>query len=148
MTLETFKEIYKNATIDRLIDKMRDEVYYISCDSRHAGEHSASHSEKNREYYDNEVIHHKKRFAWLAETVLSRTDPKHSPWVAVEYTLPDNPFDTVLVSILSWNGYGEMTTWETTGCYSGGEWHLDSGTLAPGERVIFWMPFPAPPPIG
>lgn len=74
MTLETYMEIYEKAPAEKLIDLMRDEAYYISCDARSAGWYAAVHNEECRVYSANEVEHHKKRFAWLADTLQKRLE--------------------------------------------------------------------------
>lgn len=63
-------------------------------------------------------------------------------WIPVEERLPDI-YETVLVSVLSANGYGEPATYETLGWYNK-EWELYT-PLHKGERVIYWMQMPEPP---
>ena len=72
MTLQTYKEIHKNDTVEKLLYLITDEVYYISCDARSAGMYAANHSESNAKYYSKEVEHHKHRVAWLHVTILNK----------------------------------------------------------------------------
>lgn len=64
-------------------------------------------------------------------------------WISVDEKKP-GPFETVLISILSKNGYGEPATVETIGCFQNGTWKSYTGPILPEERVTHWMPMPAP----
>ena len=72
---------------------------------------------------------------------------KAQQWISVEERLPD-PFEVVLISILSKNGYGEPATIESLGCYEHGEWKCFVSGICEGERVTHWMPMPKPPKDG
>jgi len=65
-------------------------------------------------------------------------------WISVDEKTP-GPYETVLISILSKNGYGEPATLETVGFFECGDWHSCSGPILDGERVTHWMPMPAAP---
>lgn len=65
-------------------------------------------------------------------------------WIPEEEKKP-SPYETVLISVLSKNGFGEPATLETVGYFECGDWHSYFGPILDGERVTHWMPMPAPP---
>lgn len=65
-------------------------------------------------------------------------------WISPDERLP-GPYETVLISILSKNGYGAPATVETIGFYQKGAWKSYTGPILPEERVTHWMPLPEPP---
>lgn len=68
-------------------------------------------------------------------------------WISVEEQLP-GPFDCVIISILTKNGYGDPITIETIAWYEHGKWVLMPGSsLCDGERITHWMPMPKPPEV-
>ena len=62
-------------------------------------------------------------------------------WIRVDEKLP-GPFDTVLISIESVNGYGEPASWVSIGGLDHGVWQCFTGQMAEVEKVIAWMPLP------
>ena len=65
-------------------------------------------------------------------------------WIPEGEKLPE-PFDTVLISILCKNGFGEPARLETIGFLKYGKWHSYTGPILGEERVTHWMPMPASP---
>lgn len=68
---------------------------------------------------------------------------KERGWISVKERLPE-PYETVLISILSKNGYGEDASIENLGCYERGAL-CSYIPLAEGEKITHWMPLPEPP---
>ena len=84
----------------------------------------------------------------LAVTAWNRRSSGLRPagWTSVGEALPE-PFETVMISVLTRNGYGEQTRYETIGSYShvGERWMSFTGNIAIGEIVTHWQPMPEPP---
>ena len=66
--------------------------------------------------------------------------------ISIEEALP-GPYETVLISVLTRNGYGEPVRYETVGGYSrsGKRWISYTGNIVKGEVVTHWQPMPEPP---
>ncbi len=69
---------------------------------------------------------------------------KEHRWVSIEERLP-GPFEVVLISILSRNGYGEPARIESIGCWEHGKWKCFVSGFCEGECVTHWMPMPKGP---
>lgn len=68
-------------------------------------------------------------------------------WIPVSEQMPDR-FDTVLLAILSKNGYGEPAYYVTIGGLKNGkEFESYTGEMAEGEKVTHWMPLPNEPEV-
>ena len=68
-------------------------------------------------------------------------------WIPVSEQMPDR-FDTVLLSILSKNGYGEPAYYVTIGGLKNGkEFESYTGEICECEKVTHWMPLPEPPEV-
>lgn len=71
-------------------------------------------------------------------------------WIQVDEKVPE-PYETVIVSVATRNGYEEPVSFETLGSYErrSAVWKdgLDGSpvTKAGYERVTHWMPMPEPP---
>lgn len=66
-------------------------------------------------------------------------------WIQCSERLPDR-FDTVLLAILSRNGYGEPAYYVTIGGLKhGNEFESYTGGITECETVTHWMPLPDPP---
>lgn len=67
-------------------------------------------------------------------------------WIPVTEQLPE-PYEFVLISIISRNGYGEPATYETMAWMIKGEWVVPGDNLLKGEKIAYWMPMPEPPEV-
>lgn len=68
-------------------------------------------------------------------------------WIPVSEQMPGR-FDTVLLAILSKNGYGEPAYYVTIGGLKNGkEFESYTGEMAEGEKVTHWMPLPNEPEV-
>ena len=68
-------------------------------------------------------------------------------WIPCRERLPDR-FDTVLLAILSKNGYGEPAYYVTIGGLKNGkEFESYTGEMAECEKVTHWMPLPNEPEV-
>ena len=73
--------------------------------------------------------------------------PAVNRWIPVSEQMPDR-FDTVLLAILSKNGYGEPAYYVTIGGLKNGkEFESYTGEMAKGEKVTHWMPLPNEPEV-
>lgn len=73
--------------------------------------------------------------------------PSASMWIPCSERLPGR-FDTVLLAILSKNGYGEPAYYVTIGGMKNGtEFESYTGEMAEGEKVTHWMPLPNEPEV-
>lgn len=73
--------------------------------------------------------------------------PDDRRWISVAERLPE-PYETVLISVLTTNGFEEPVRLETLGALEGGKmmpYVLIRCYLHPGEQITHWMPLPAPP---
>ena len=81
----------------------------------------------------------------IIEAGLLRPEATTPMWVSVEERLPE-PYEVVLISILTKNGFEELSRLETLASMEHGKWTVIPGCgLADGERITHWMPLPAPP---
>lgn len=69
-------------------------------------------------------------------------------WISCEDKLPGR-YETVLIVVLSHNGYGDPVYYVTIGSYHhvGHKWLSFTGSIHPSERVTHWMPLPNPPEL-
>lgn len=72
-----------------------------------------------------------------------------SEWISVKDRMPGR-YETVLIAILTVNGYGDPAKLVTIGGYDHSEkrWEQYTSTdrqLCRGETVTHWMPLPDPP---
>ena len=68
-----------------------------------------------------------------------------SDWIPCSERMPGR-FDTVLLAILSKNGYGEPAYYVTIGgMKNGNEFESYTGDICECETVTHWMLFPEPP---
>ena len=66
-------------------------------------------------------------------------------WIPCSERLPGR-FDSVLLAILSKNGYGEPAYYVTIGGMKNGtEFESYTGDICECEKVTHWMPLPEPP---
>ena len=73
--------------------------------------------------------------------------PAVNRWIPCSERLPGR-FDTVLLAILSKNGYGEPAYYVTIGGMKNGtEFESYTGEMAEGEKVTHWMPLPNEPEV-
>ena len=71
--------------------------------------------------------------------------PSVNRWIPCSEQMPDR-FDTVLLAILSKNGYGEPAYYVTIGGLKhGNEFESYTGEITECETVTHWMPLPEPP---
>lgn len=69
-------------------------------------------------------------------------------WIRCSDRMPRN-YDTVLLAILSKNGYDEPAYYVTIGCVKNKtEFDCYVGDICDGEKVTHWMPLPNPPEDG
>ena len=67
-------------------------------------------------------------------------------WISVNEALPE-PYETVLISVLTRNNSSVPMRYETVGRYghSGKRWISYTGSIVKGEVVTHWQPMPEPP---
>lgn len=71
--------------------------------------------------------------------------PTVNLWIPCSERLPGR-FDSVLLAILSKNGYGEPAYYVTIGgMKNGNEFESYTGDICECEKVTHWMPLPEPP---
>ena len=71
--------------------------------------------------------------------------PAVNRWIPSSERLPGR-FDSVLLAILSKNGYGEPAYYVTIGGMKNGtEFESYTGEICECEKVTHWMPLPEPP---
>lgn len=74
-----------------------------------------------------------------------RNAPAVNRWIPCSERLPGR-FDSVLLAILSKNGYGEPAYYVTIGGMKNGtEFESYTGDICECEKVTHWMPLPEPP---
>lgn len=83
---------------------------------------------------------------------MKKVEARRNGWIPVEEKLPE-PYETVIVSVDTLNGYGDHISLETLASYdkSTDVWKdgLEGSpvTKAWYERVTHWMPMPEPPEV-
>lgn len=69
---------------------------------------------------------------------------RHGRWIPCSERMPGR-FDSVLLAILSKNGYGEPAYYVTIGgLKNGNEFESYTGDICECEKVTHWMPLPEP----
>ena len=85
--------------------------------------------------------------AWNRETAVKYWNSVNR-WIPCSERLPGR-FDSVLLAILSKNGYGEPAYYVTIGGMKNGtEFESYTGDICECETVTHWMPLPEPPKEG
>lgn len=80
----------------------------------------------------------------LQKQIVQKSGNVQPAWIPVTEQLPE-PYELVLISIISRNGCGEPATYETMAWIEKGEWVVPGDNLYKGEKIAYWMPLPEPP---
>lgn len=80
------------------------------------------------------------------EAAAAAWNTRASGWIPCSERMPGR-FDTVLLAILSKNGFGEPAYYVTIGGMNGNEFEAYTGDICECETVTNWMPIPAPPEV-
>ncbi len=84
-------------------------------------------------------------FCDTAEQAAKEWNTRASGWIPCSERLPGR-FDSVLLAILSKNGYGELAYYVTIGGMKNGtEFESYTGDICECETVTHWIPLPEPP---
>ena len=80
--------------------------------------------------------------------MIRMNEEQRDMWIKCSEIMP-RKYGTVLLAILSKNGYDEPAYYVTIGCAKNEtEFDCYTGDICDGEKVTHWMPLPNPPEEG